>query len=52
VIGTALAFFTPPGRLLPQQDFPLAHAWGDIQHEVLENLKNAVDLNVEDLRRR
>ena len=26
-----------------------AHAWGNTQHEALENLKNAVDLIIEDL---
>ena len=29
---------------------PAAHAWGDTQHEALENLKNAVDLIIEDMR--
>ena len=29
---------------------PSAHAWGDTQHEALENLKNAVDLIIEDMR--
>ena len=28
---------------------PAAHAWGDTQQEALENLKNAVDLIIEDL---
>ncbi len=28
---------------------PAAHAWGNTQHEALENLKNAVDLIIEDL---
>ena len=28
---------------------PTAHAWGNTQHEALENLKNAVDLIIEDL---
>ena len=27
---------------------PAAHAWGDTQQEALENLKNAVDLIIED----
>ncbi len=30
-------------------DLPSAHAWADTQHEALENLKNAVDLIIEDL---
>ena len=29
---------------------PAAHAWGNTQEEAFENLKNAVDLIVEDLR--
>lgn len=28
---------------------PAAHAWGDTQQEALENLKNAVDLIIQDL---
>ncbi|MBI4639725.1 MAG: type II toxin-antitoxin system HicB family antitoxin [Candidatus Tectomicrobia bacterium] len=28
---------------------PAAHAWGDTKHQALENLKNAVDLIIEDL---
>jgi len=28
---------------------PAAHAWGDTPKEALENLKNAVDLIIEDL---
>ena len=29
---------------------PAAHAWGNTQEEAFENLKNAVDLIIEDLR--
>ncbi len=28
---------------------PAAHAWGDTQKEALQNLKNAVDLIIEDM---
>jgi predicted RNase H-like HicB family nuclease len=28
---------------------PAAHAWGDTQQEALENLKNAVDLIIDDM---
>ena len=28
---------------------PAAHAWGDTQQEALENLRNAVDLIIEDM---
>ena len=31
---------------------PAAHAWGDTQQEALANLKNAVDLIIEDLQER
>jgi predicted RNase H-like HicB family nuclease len=31
---------------------PSAHAWGDTQQQALENLRNAVELIVEDLRER
>lgn len=29
---------------------PAAHSWGDTQEQAFENLKNAVDLIIEDLR--
>ena len=31
---------------------PSAHAWGDTQQQALENLRNAVELIIEDLRER
>jgi predicted RNase H-like HicB family nuclease len=31
---------------------PSAHAWGDTQHQALENLRNAVELIIEDLHER
>jgi len=31
---------------------PSAHAWGDTQQEALENLRNAVELVIEDLQER